>query len=90
MFNLIVNSNNVANSLNNMYQYNFKGGVFTVPENAEIMITSFQIPYSWYNISTRYNNVSRCVMAPVHMHRRSERSCNSVIQSHQKYISLIV
>ena len=56
MFNLIINSNNVANSLNNMYQYNFKNGAFTVPENAEIMITSFQIPYSWYNITTRYNN----------------------------------
>ena len=56
MFNLIINSNNVANNLKNMYQYNFKNGAFTVPENAEIMITSFQIPYSWYNITQRYNN----------------------------------
>ena len=64
MFNLIVNSNNVANSLNNMYQYNFKGGAFTVPENAEIMITSFQIPYSWYNITTRYNNNSFRIFWP--------------------------
>ncbi len=44
MFNLIINNNNVAHSLNNMYQYNFKSGAFEVPENAEIMITSFQIP----------------------------------------------
>ena len=58
MFNLIINNNNVANSLNNMYQYQFKNGAFEVPENAEIMITSFQIPYSWYNISSRYNNNS--------------------------------
>ena len=58
MFNLIINNNNVANSLNNMYQYQFKNGAFEVPENAEIMITSFQIPYSWYNVSSRYNNNS--------------------------------
>ena len=58
MFNLIINSNNVVNSLNNMYEYKFKNGAFTVPENAEIMITSFQIPYSWYNITSRYNNNS--------------------------------
>ena len=58
MFNLIINNNNVANSLNNMYQYQFKNGAFEVPENTEIMITSFQIPYSWYNVSSRYNNNS--------------------------------
>ena len=58
MFNLTINSTNVANSLNNMYQYQFKNGAFEVPEGAEMMITSFQIPYSWYNITTRYNNNS--------------------------------
>jgi hypothetical protein len=58
MFNLTINSTNVANSLNNMYQYQFKNGAFEVPANAEMMITSFQIPYSWYNITTRYNNNS--------------------------------
>ena len=58
MFNLTINSTNVANSLNNMYQYQFKNGAFEVPPNAEMMITSFQIPYSWYNITTRYNNNS--------------------------------
>ena len=58
MFNLTINSTNVANSLNNMYQYQFKNGAFEVPAGAEMMITSFQIPYSWYNITTRYNNNS--------------------------------
>jgi hypothetical protein len=58
MFNIIINNTHVANSLNNMYQYNFKNGSFEVPENSEIMITSMQIPYSWYNITTRYNNNS--------------------------------
>jgi len=58
MFNLTINSTNVANSLNNMYQYQFKNGAFEVPAGAEMMITSFIIPYSWYNITTRYNNNS--------------------------------
>ena len=56
MFNLTVNSTHVANSLNNTYVYNFKSGGFIVPENAQMMITSFTIPYSFYNISQRYNN----------------------------------
>ncbi len=47
MFNLTINSTNVANSLNNMYQYQFKNDAFEVPAGAEMMITSFQIPYSW-------------------------------------------
>jgi hypothetical protein len=58
MFNLTINSTNVANTLNNMYQYQFKNGAFEVPAGAEMMITSFQIPYSWYNITSRYNNNS--------------------------------
>jgi hypothetical protein len=56
MFNLIINNTHVANSLNNMYQYSFKNGSFEVPPNSEMMITSVQIPYSWYNVTTRYNN----------------------------------
>jgi len=56
MFNLVINSNNVANSLNNSYEYKFKNGNFTIGEGSQIMITSLQIPYSWYNVSSRYNN----------------------------------
>lgn len=58
MYNIIINNTHVASSLNNTYQYNFKNGSFEVPDNAEIMITSFQIPYSWYNVTSRYNNNS--------------------------------
>ena len=65
MFNLTINSTNVANSLNNMYQYQFKNGAFEVPANAEMMITSFQIPYSWYNITSRYNNNSLKYIGPM-------------------------
>ena len=56
MFNLTVNSTHVANSLNNTYVYNFKSGGFIVPEGSSMMVTSFTIPYSFYNISSRYNN----------------------------------
>ena len=55
-YNLVINSSNVVNSLNNQYRYDFINGSFEIPENSEIMISSLQIPYSWYNISTRYNN----------------------------------
>jgi len=65
MFNLTINSTNVANSLNNMYQYQFKNGAFEVPAGAEMMITSFQIPYSWYNITNRYNNNSFKIYWPI-------------------------
>jgi hypothetical protein len=46
MFNLTINSTNVANSLNNMYQYQFKNDAFEVPANAEMMTTSFILPYT--------------------------------------------
>lgn len=57
-YNLVINSKNVSNSLNNQYRYDFINGSFEIPEDSEIMITSLQIPYSWFNISTRYNNNS--------------------------------
>ena len=43
-YNLIINSSNVANTLNNLYVYNFIKGSFEIPDGAEIMLTSFQIP----------------------------------------------
>ena len=58
MYNLIVNSSHVSNSNKNTYTYQFKQGSFEVPPNSEAMISSFQIPYSFYNITTRYNNNS--------------------------------
>lgn len=58
MYNLIVNSSHVSNSNKNTYTYQFKQGAFEVPPNSEAMISSFQIPYSFYNITSRYNNNS--------------------------------
>ena len=53
---LILNSTNVTGSNKNTYQYNFIGGNFTINEHAEIAISNITMPYSWYNISTFYNN----------------------------------
>ena len=58
MYNLIVNSSHVSNANNNTYTYQFKQGSFEVPPNSEAMISSFQIPYSWYNITARNNNTT--------------------------------
>jgi len=56
MYNLIVNSSNVSSPLNNTYTYQFKQGSIAIEEGSQMMISSFVIPYSWYNISTKYNN----------------------------------
>ena len=64
-YNLIINSSNVSNTLNNSYFYNFIKCSFEIPQNAEIMQTSFQIPYSRYNITGRYNNNSFKIYFPI-------------------------
>lgn len=56
-FTLILNSSNVSNrNTNAIFQYNFIGGNFTVEEGTEAMISSAQIPYSIFNITSVYNN----------------------------------
>jgi hypothetical protein len=64
MFNLTINSTHVANSLNNTYVYNFRSGGFIVPEGSSMMVASFTIPYSFYNISNRYNNTTLKIYWP--------------------------
>ena len=56
MYNIIVNSSHVVNSNKNMYNYQFKQGAFEIPADSEAMLTSVQIPYSIYNITSRYMN----------------------------------
>jgi hypothetical protein len=56
--NLIIHNSNFANTLNNLYVYNFIKVSFEIPAGADIMLTSFRIPYSWYNITSRNNNTS--------------------------------
>ena len=55
-YNLVINGNNVANSIKNTYRYDFINGTFEIGDGSEIMITNFQIPYSWFNITSKNNN----------------------------------
>lgn len=56
-FTLVLNSSNVINrNTNATYQYNFIGGNFTVDDDMEVMLSSAQIPYSIFNITSVYNN----------------------------------
>jgi len=56
-FSLVINSSNVSNkNTNSTFQYNFIGGNFIVEDNMECMLSSAQIPYSIFNITTAYNN----------------------------------
>lgn len=55
-FTLVVNSSNVVSgSSNTSFKYNFLGGNFEA-KDMEVCIGSLSIPYSFFNISTRYNN----------------------------------
>ena len=53
---LLLNSSNVVGSNKNTYQYNFINGMFKLSDDAEISISSVTIPYSWFNITSNYNN----------------------------------
>jgi hypothetical protein len=56
-FTLVINSSNLSNpNTNGTYTYNFIGGGFTVPDDMECMVSSAQIPYSIFNITSAYNN----------------------------------
>lgn len=56
-FTLVVNSSNLSNTnTNGTYTYKFIGGGFVVEEGMEVMVSSAQIPYSIFNITSAYNN----------------------------------
>ena len=58
-FTLIFNSSNLSNSNNNsIYTYNFMNGGFRIDDDMEVMVSSAQIPYSIFNITSAYNNNS--------------------------------
>jgi hypothetical protein len=42
-------------------------GFVEIPEGADIMLTFFQIPDSWYNITSRNNNKSIGLQVQVHI-----------------------
>jgi len=53
---LILNSSNIINNNNNTLEYKFINGNYKVNDNSSIALSSFVIPYSWFNITTEYNN----------------------------------
>ena len=56
-FTLVINSSNLSNTnTNGTYTYNFIGGGFKVEDEMEAMLSSAQIPYSIFNITSAYNN----------------------------------
>ena len=57
-FTLVLNSQNVIGTGNNTYKYDFIKGNFTIPEDSEVMVANVQLPYSFYNITSAYNNNS--------------------------------
>jgi hypothetical protein len=62
---LILNASNIIGTNNNIFQYRFINSGFNIPEGSEISISSIQIPYSFYNVSTFYNNRSFTIRWPV-------------------------
>lgn len=55
-FNIILNNNNIINSNNTNFLYEFTNNNFSINENSELCISSFIIPYSWFNINKQFYN----------------------------------
>jgi hypothetical protein len=56
-YTLVLNSSNVTTN-KNTYVYNFISNNFTVKDNAEICVSNITMPYSWFNVTSSYNNKS--------------------------------
>ena len=55
-YTLVLNSSNVVSGTNNnTYQYKFIVGSLKL-KNYEMAISSFVLPYSWFNVTSLYNN----------------------------------
>ena len=55
---LVLNSSNVFGNNKNIYKFNFVNGMFNIKEGSEICISNITLPYSWFNITTAYQNNS--------------------------------
>ena len=55
-FTLALNNSNISNTTtNSTFRYNFIQGGFHA-KNCEMCVSSISIPYSWFNVSSYYNN----------------------------------
>ena len=56
-FTLVINNGNLSNpNTNGTYTYNFIGGGFTIDNDMEVMLSSAQIPYSIFNITSFFDS----------------------------------
>lgn len=63
-FTLVLNSSNISNTAtNSTFNYNFIQGGFK-SHNCEMCVSSISIPYSWYNVSSYYNNKKFTLFMP--------------------------
>ena len=63
-FTLVLNSSNVSNtSTNTSFKYNFINGGFKI-KDMEMCVSSITIPYSFYNVSSYYNNRTFSLIFP--------------------------
>ena len=60
---LVFNSSNVVGTNNNTFQYNFIQGAVNI-KDCEIAVGSLTIPYSWYNVTSYYNNQKFTIVFP--------------------------
>ena len=63
-YTLILNSLNVAGSTNTQFKYSFLGGNF-IAKDMEMCVSQITMPYSFFNVSTYYNNQSFSLTFPV-------------------------
>jgi hypothetical protein len=63
-FTLVLNSSNVSNTnTNTTFKYNFIQGGFTI-KDMEMCVSSITLPYSFYNVSSYYNNRTFSLIFP--------------------------
>jgi len=60
---LVFNSSNVVGTNNNTFQYNFIQGAVNI-RDCEIAVGSLTIRYSWYNVTSYYNNRTFTIVFP--------------------------
>jgi hypothetical protein len=79
-FTLVINNGNLSNpNTNGTYTYNFIGGGFTIDNDMEVMLSSAQIPYSIFNITSAYNNNKFTLSFPTGASASSYTNFNVVI-----------
>lgn len=79
-FTLVINKSNLSNpNTNGTYTYNFIGGGFKIEDEMMVMLSSAQIPYSIFNITSAYNNNKFTLVFPTGSSLGSYTNFNVVI-----------